>query len=61
MSLLDGVRPSKQCSLKVRQSMDRIQPTEVRKSLPVFIKAVKITWFQPAEVDQAKFIVKATD
>ena len=41
MSLLDGVSPSKKRSLSVPESLDKIVAIDVRKSNPVFIKAVK--------------------
>ena len=49
MSLLYGVSPSKKRSLKVPESIDKIERIVIRRSNPVFIKAVKTTWYDQAE------------
>lgn len=62
MSLLDGVSPSKKRSLNVLESIDKIEAIVVRKSNPVFIKAVKMTWYDQAQDNKrAKQAAKATD
>ncbi len=40
VSLLNGVGPSKKRVLDVPESMDRVDPIDIRTSIPVFIKAV---------------------
>jgi hypothetical protein len=63
--LLDSVNPSKKLSLDIPESMDKIETIVVRKSNPVFIKAVKTTWYDQAEdkkeCKQAAAAAKATD
>jgi hypothetical protein len=59
---LDGVNPSKKRSLNIPESMDKIETIVARKSNPVFIKAVKTTWYDQAEdKKECKQAAKATD
>ena len=51
VSLLGGVGPLKKRILDVPESMDRADPINIRTNIPVFIKAVKTTWFNSAEED----------
>ena len=48
MSLLDGDSPSKESVHQVHESLDRIEEITVKTRSPVFIKAVKTTWYDLA-------------
>ena len=61
VSLLGGVGPSKKRILDVPESMDRADIINIRTNIPVFIKAVKTTWFNSAEEDEDKRTSEATD
>ena len=62
MSLLNDLHPSKERTLKVPQSMDKIDSVVVRKSNPPFIRAVKTTWYDPAQNDEEhREAARATD
>ena len=60
VSLLDDVRPSNKRSLDVPESMDKVEPVEVRTSIPVFMKEVETTWFNSSEDDVDKRTPEAT-
>ena len=62
MLLLNYLHPSKERTLKVPQSMDKIDSVMVRKSNPPFIRAVKTTWYDPAQNDEEhREAARATD
>ena len=62
MLLLSDLHPSKERTLKVPQSMDKIDSIVVRKSNPPFIRAVKTTWYDPAQDDEEhREAARATD
>ena len=58
VSLLDGIGPLKKQIFDVPESMGRVNPIDMRTSIPVFIKAVKTTWFNSTEEDKEKHTQK---
>lgn len=61
VSLLDGVSPPKKRALDVPESIDKIESVVVKKTNPVFIKAVKTTWYDHVQGNGAQQTAKATD
>lgn len=61
VSLLGSLKASKQRTLDVPKSIDRIEQTEVKTSNPVFLKAIKTTWFESADCDKEECFAQATD